>query len=60
MQVGDIVKRQAPSYGHDFMPLKGGKPEKSICIYIHPERRFYTVEFDFGPGGKFCESFSFR
>ena len=32
-------------------------PMRATVVYIHPERRFVTVEFDYGDGYKFRESF---
>lgn len=43
MKVGDMVLRQPSfytSYGGAF-----GKPQMAQVVYIHPEKRFYTVEF---------------
>ena len=57
-KVGDQVRRRI-EYG-----MNGGTllpPERGTVVYVHPEGRFYTVEFTFtGRGGrvrKFCESY---
>jgi len=55
MKVGDKV----PSITMTGSGPKG-KPETvcGICSYIHPERRYYTLEFDL-PGGKIRENYHF-
>lgn len=57
-KVGDRVRRRI-EYG-----MNGGTllpPERGTVVYVHPEGRFYTVEFTFtGRGGrvrKFRESY---
>ena len=57
-KVGDTVRRRI-EYG-----MNGGTllpPERGTVVYVHPEGRFYTVEFIFtGRGGrvrKFRESY---
>ena len=47
LKVGDRVRRRI-EYG-----MEGGgllPREEGVVVYIHPERRFYTVEFTFAPG----------
>lgn len=55
MQTGDRIGHHAPTI--DDVAVR-----RRVCpgtvIYIHPQRRFYTVCFDI-PGGKCCESFYF-
>jgi len=31
----------------------------ATVVYIHPERRFYTLRYELGPGRSFRESFFF-
>ena len=49
MKVGDIVWKQ-PEFG-----MAGGQqsvpPQEARVVYIHPQRRFYSVEFTFTRGG---------
>lgn len=56
MKVGDKVKRKI-YYGAEY----GGNlpPEEGIVVFIHPQRRFYTLEFTF-PLGKIRESYPLR
>ena len=56
MKVGDTVPSQtmeAYAKGHKLQAFPG------VCVYIHPERRFYTLEFNL-PGGKVREDFAFK
>lgn len=43
MRVGDTVLRQ-PSFYTSYGGACGN-PQNGTVVYIHPERRFYTVEF---------------
>lgn len=45
MKIGDIVIRRAHAFGNkvDACTLP---PKKAKVIYIHPEGRFHTVEFE--------------
>ena len=57
MRIGQKVVR----YLETSMDREGDRnsPKKPMCgkvIYIHPEGRYHTVEFDL-PGGKVRESF---
>ncbi|PKM72235.1 MAG: hypothetical protein CVU91_10945 [Firmicutes bacterium HGW-Firmicutes-16] len=56
MIVGDIVPNQTMTGAGPK-----GKPVTvpGHCVYIHPERRFYTLEFKL-PGGTIRESFPFK
>lgn len=48
-KVGDRVRRRI-EYGMNGGPLL--PPETGTVVYVHPEGRFYTVEFTFtGPWG---------
>lgn len=56
LQVGDTVRAKI-SYG-----LSGGSrmpPEEGTVVYIHPERRYFTLEFRFRDGA-FRESYPLR
>lgn len=55
MQVGDRIGHLAPTISDGMVR---GRACPGTVIYIHPQRRFYTVQFDM-PGGKCCESFYF-
>lgn len=55
MQIGDRIGHLAPTI--DDVSVRGRTCPGTV-VYIHPQRRFYTVRFD-APGGKFCESFYF-
>lgn len=59
MKVGDVVKKFEPTFGTDYQTV--GKPPSfdATVVYIHPKRRFLTVEFCF-KYGKFRESFRFH
>lgn len=53
MQVGDRIKAKI------YYGAEGGgllPPEWGTVVYIHPEGRFYTLEFNF-PRGRFRESY---
>ena len=52
MEIGD-GKTEPVSFGDVH-----GKPMSGRVVYIHPQRRFYTVEFEVGPY-KFREDFYF-
>ena len=58
MTVGDKVKRRMKVYDADRSA--GGKPTEitvdATVVYIHPEKRFYTLRYVL-PGGSSCESY---
>ena len=54
MQVGDR-KKCLCYFGEFFNP----KVLEGTVTYIHPERRFYIVRFDFARGRSFSEAFYF-
>ena len=57
MMVGDIVRRKSFAMKGDFNFSSSDKtPMEGKVIYIHPEGRFYTVEFSVR-GGKVRECF---
>jgi len=61
MTVGDKVKRRMKIWDPDRKA--GGKPTEitldATVVYIHPERRYYVLRFDIGPGRCFREAFQF-
>ena len=60
MKIGDKIRRKI-SFGAEYsssQPIREG-----VVVYIHPERRFYTLEFTFRKGGtvrKFRESYPMK
>lgn len=59
MRIGDI-RMEAPSFWTTFGHSEGA-PQKCRVVYIHPRRRFYTVEFAFPlTGERFRESYYFE
>ena len=62
MNVGDKLKRRMKVYDAD-RKAGGSSAELTVdatVVYIHPERRYYTLRFDLGPGRSFRESFFFK
>lgn len=59
MKVGDTLKRRLKIYD----PSAGGAATATTVIatvvYIHPERRYYVLRYDFGPGRSFREAYPF-
>lgn len=58
MKLGEM-RMEVPSVDSELM-LADRQPRKCEVFYIHPEWRFYTVEFTTTLGWKFRESFYFR
>ncbi len=57
MKIGDIVRQKSSTMKGDFNFSASEKtPMEGKVIYIHPQGRFYTVEFSLR-GGKVRESF---
>lgn len=54
MQIGDR-KTCLCYFGNEIV----GKKLTGTVTYIHPERRFYVVRFDFPQGRSFSETFYF-
>ena len=56
MKVGDTVPNQT---------MTGAGPRRTqvtvpgVCVYIHPDRVYYTLEFNL-PGGKVRENYQFK
>ncbi len=56
LQVGDSVKARI------YYGMSGGStlpPEEGTVVYVHPERRYFTLEFRFRDGA-FRESYPLR
>ena len=57
IQLGDKVKRKISIYDPDL--TKGKTAAKltveATVVYIHPEKRFYTLRYDL-PGGSYQET----
>ena len=61
MMVGDKLPGMVPSYGATCTGFASdGESYTATVVYIHPQRRFYTVEFAFARGRRFRESFYFQ
>lgn len=59
MNIGNI-RMENPSFWTTFGHSKG-EPRKCRVVYIHPQHRFYTVEFTFPlTGERFRESYYFE
>ena len=62
LRLGDKVQKNIN--WTDDEPSKRGAPKKNretaegTVVYIHPRRRYYTLEFAFS-GGKYRECYSF-
>lgn len=60
MMVGDKLPGMVPSYGATCTGfVSDGQAFTATVVYIHPQRRFYTVEFDMPRGRKCRESYYF-
>ena len=60
MMVGDKLPGMVPSYGSTCSGfVSDGQAFTATVVYIHPQRRFYTVEFDMPRGRKCRESYYF-
>ena len=60
MMVGDKLPGMVPSYGSTCSGfVSDGQAFTATVVYIHPQRRFYTVEFDLPRGRKCRESYYF-
>jgi len=57
LTVGDKIRHKLKIYDSSV----GGKPTEqtvdATVVYIHPERRYYTLRYDLGPGRSFREAF---
>ena len=59
MKVGDKLMQRMKVYDADRKT--GGQTAEltvdATVVYIHPERRFYVLRYDMGPGRSFREAF---
>ena len=57
IRLGDHIKHKLKVYDSAI----GGKATEvtvdATVVYIHPERRYYTLRYDLGPGRSFREAF---
>lgn len=58
MKVGDI-RMELPTLCSEALIGERG-PQKCVVTYIHPDYRFYTVEFTFERGHQWREAFYFE
>lgn len=60
IKIGDKLPGMVPSYGSTCSGfVSDGQAFTATVVYIHPKRRFYTVEFDLPRGRKCRESYYF-
>lgn len=60
IKIGDKLPGMVPSYGSTCSGfVSDGQAFTATVVYIHPQRRFYTVEFDLPRGRKCRESYYF-
>ena len=60
IKIGDKLPGMVPSYGSTCSGfVSDGQAFTATVVYIHPQRRFYTVEFDMPRGRKCRESYYF-
>lgn len=61
MKIGDITYKHAPSVYNDEAARVNDNQRTipGIIVYIHPQRKYYTVEFTF-KHYKFRESYCFK
>ena len=56
IRVGDRMKRTVKIHDSAVGPKPTETAVDAIVDYIHPQRRYYVLRFDFGPGRSFRES----
>ena len=57
MKVGDQIRHRLKVYDST---VGGNLTETTVdatVVYIHPERRYYVLRYDLGPGRSFREAF---
>ena len=54
IRVGDVVRRTLVIYDADGNDMREREVDATV-VYIHPSRRFYTLEYRI-PGGTFRET----
>ena len=55
IHVGDVIKRKINLFDPAFGNKSRETTVEAVVVYIHPERRFYTLEYRL-PGGTYRES----
>ena len=58
MKVGDKIGHLKPSFGEVIRIDAPAYPGR--IVYIHPQRRFYTIEFEMPKGERCRESYYFK
>lgn len=58
IKVGDKVKRRIKVYDLDARTFVAETME-TVCVYVHPQRRFYVVRCDMPGGRHFHETMYF-
>lgn len=56
-RVGDTVRRPV-SFGTGFN--RDDTQEHGRVVFVHPQGRFFTVQYTFGFGRMFCECYDVR
>lgn len=56
IRVGDRMKRTVKICDSAVGPKPTETTMDATVVYIHPEHRYYTLHYDFGPGRSFRES----
>lgn len=59
MKVGDKIGHMRPTYGAKYDNGDDRRTYPGTVVYIHPQRRFFSVEFEMPRGRKCRESFYF-
>ena len=59
MTIGDKLKRRMKIYEADRVTGAAAREVTvdATVVYIHPERRYYVLRYDLGPGRSFREAF---
>ena len=60
MKVGDKIGHLRPTFGAIHDAKEDRRTFPATVVYIHPEGRFFSVEFELPRGRKCCESFYFE
>lgn len=60
VKIGDVLKLKMSASAYQRDPVTGkacnAKKYPAKVVYIHPDKRYFVVEFDFGRGFKARES----
>ena len=56
LRIGDTVKRRLKIYDPDFGPREAETTVEATVVYVHPERRFVTLEYRMPSGRSYRES----